>query len=105
MDVSFVFVVSMRLINWRGSKEFAVEVAESSEESGFSWTSPDRMIHKCRVNVVAVLFHLGLYGGGVISNPVGLFDLRQYFLNTRVGIVHGASRVTSLNGSGKESNI
>ena len=45
---------------------------------GFSWMSPDRMMHKSRVNVVAVLFDLGLYGGGVVDNLVELFDLRHF---------------------------
>ena len=45
---------------------------------GFSWTSPDMMMHKSRVHVVAVLFDLGLYGGGVVGNPVELFDLRHF---------------------------
>ena len=45
---------------------------------GFSWMSPDRMMHKGRVNVVAVLFDLGLYGGGVVDNLVELFDLRHF---------------------------
>ena len=40
--------------------------------------SPDRMMHKSRVNVVAVLFDLGLYGGGVVGNPVELFDFRHF---------------------------
>ena len=43
--------------------------------------SPDRMMHKSIVNVVTVLFDLGLYGGGVVGNfinPVELFDLRHF---------------------------
>ena len=40
--------------------------------------SPDRMMHKSRENVVAVLFDLGLYGGGVVGNPVELFDFRHF---------------------------
>ena len=43
---------------------------------GFSWMSPDRMMHKSRVD--AILFDLGLYDGGVIGNPVELFDLRHF---------------------------
>ena len=38
--------------------------------------SPDSMMHKSRVNVVAVLFDLGLCGSGGVNNPVELFDLR-----------------------------
>ena len=34
-------------------------------------------MHKRTVNVVAVLFDLGLYGDGVISKPVELLDLRH----------------------------
>ena len=45
---------------------------------GFSWMSPDRMMHKSRMNVDAVLFDLGLYGGEVVGNPVELFDLRHF---------------------------
>ena len=45
---------------------------------GFNWMSPDRMMHKSRVNVDAVLFDLGLYGGGVVGNRVELFDLRHF---------------------------
>ena len=40
---------------------------------GFSWMSADRMMHKGRVNVNAVLFDLGLCGGGVVGNPVERF--------------------------------
>ena len=40
--------------------------------------SPDRMMHKSRVNVDAVLFDLGLYGGGVVGNQVALIDLRHF---------------------------
>ena len=38
--------------------------------------SPDRMMHKSRVNVDAVLFDLGLYGGGVVGNPVDILTVR-----------------------------
>ena len=77
--VSVVAVLSIRQINRRGSKELAIEISVSSEERrGFSWTFPDRMMHKSRVNVVAVLFDLGLYGGGPIRNPVELLDLRHF---------------------------
>ena len=34
-------------------------------------------MHKRTVNFVAILFDLGLYGGGVISRPVELLDLRH----------------------------
>ena len=44
---------------------------------GFSWMSPGSIMHKRTVNFVAVLFDLGLYGGGVISRPVELLDLRH----------------------------
>ena len=47
------------------------------EGPGFSWTSPESIMHKSTVNLVAVLFDLGLYGGGVISKPVELVDLRH----------------------------
>ena len=43
----------------------------------FSWMSPESIMHKRTVNLVAVLFDLGLYGGGVISKPVELLDLRH----------------------------
>ena len=47
------------------------------EGPGFSWMSPDSIMHKRKVNLVAVLFDLGLYGGGVISKPVEVLDLRH----------------------------
>ena len=47
------------------------------EGPGFSWMSPESIMHKRTVNFVAVLFDLGLYGGGVISRPVELLDLRR----------------------------
>ena len=44
------------------------EAVKSSEMGpGFSWMSPDRMMHKSRVNVVAVLFIWDLYCGGVVG--------------------------------------
>ena len=45
------------------------------EGPGFSWMSPESIMHKRTVNCIAVLFDLALYGGGVISKPVEL-DLR-----------------------------
>ena len=39
-----------------------MEVSVSSEKGpGFSWTSPDRMMHKSRVNFVAVFFFTWVY--------------------------------------------
>ena len=38
-----------------------------SEGPGFSWMSPESIMHKRTVNVVAVLFDLGLYGGGLVG--------------------------------------
>ena len=66
-----------------------VRLSVSSEMGpGFNWMSPDRMMHKSKVNVVAVLFDLGLYGGGVVSNPVELFDLRNFncAMNVQMGL-------------------
>ena len=37
--------------------------------------SPESILHKIKMNFVAVLFDLGLYGGGVISKLVELLDL------------------------------
>ena len=48
------------------------------EGPGFSWMSPESIMHKRTVNFVAVFFlDLGLYGGGVITKPVELLDLRH----------------------------
>ena len=43
----------------------------------FSWMSPESIMHTRTVKCVAVLFDLGLYGGGVISKPVEPLDLRH----------------------------
>ena len=47
------------------------------EGPGFSWMSPESIMHTRTVKFVAVLFDLGLYGGGVISKPVEPLDLRH----------------------------
>ena len=47
------------------------------EGPGFSWMSPESIMHKRTVKCVAVLFNLGLCGGGMISKPVELLDMRH----------------------------
>ena len=47
------------------------------EGPGFSWMSPESIMHKRTVKFVAVLFDLGCYGRGVISKPVEVLDLRH----------------------------
>ena len=91
-----------------------VGISVSSEKGrGFSWMSPERMIHKSRLNVVAVLFHLDLYSGRVVGLGyvvMGALQVvilqvayRHAIMNKKCSkvhlecMVHGASHITSLN--------